>query len=71
MVGLTDRSLIHPSITDDDIVSGLAISKQHKGRDAFTTPCLAWEARREPEGFDIFICPVIGFSTLKIELAAA
>ncbi|SPJ90436.1 related to deoxyribose-phosphate aldolase [Fusarium torulosum] len=58
---MIDHSLLHPTMTDDDILEGLNISKKYNVATACIKPYLIPLARKELEGSDVLICPVIGF----------
>ncbi|KAJ4264551.1 hypothetical protein NW762_005753 [Fusarium torreyae] len=58
---MIDHSLLHPTMTDDDILKGLEISKKYGVATACIKPYLIPLAKKELEGSDVLICPVIGF----------
>ncbi|CAJ0552498.1 Ff.00g005760.m01.CDS01 [Fusarium sp. VM40] len=58
---MIDHSLLHPTMTDDDVVEGLKISKKYNVATACIKPYLIPLAKKELEGSDVLICPVIGF----------
>ncbi|KAF2493162.1 deoxyribose-phosphate aldolase [Lophium mytilinum] len=58
---MIDHSLLHPTMTDADILAGLAIAKQYNVATACIKPYLIPLAKKELEGTDVQICPVIGF----------
>lgn len=70
-----DHSLLHPTMTDDDIRSGLQIARTNHVATACVKPYLVPLAKRELEGSDALVCPVIGFphgnSTTEIKVAEA
>ncbi|KAI5460737.1 hypothetical protein BGZ63DRAFT_488787 [Mariannaea sp. PMI_226] len=72
---MIDHSLLHPTMTDADILSGLAIAKKYNVATACVKPYLIALAKKELEGSDVAICPVIGFphgnSTTKIKVLEA
>lgn len=58
---MIDHSLLHPTMTDDDILSGLKIAKESNVATACVKPYLIPLAKRELAGSDVQVCPVIGF----------
>ncbi|SPO04998.1 related to deoxyribose-phosphate aldolase [Cephalotrichum gorgonifer] len=58
---MIDHSLLHPTMTDDDILEGLRISKKYSVATACVKPYLIPLAKKELEGTDVLVCPVIGF----------
>jgi deoxyribose-phosphate aldolase len=58
---MIDHSLLHPTMTDDDILEGLNISKKYNVATACIKPYLIPLAKKELQGSDVLICPVIGF----------
>lgn len=72
---MIDHSLLHPTMTDNDILDGLRISKQHGVATACIKPYLIPLAKKELEGTDVLICPVIGFphgnSTTEVKVFEA
>ncbi|KAH6950950.1 hypothetical protein DER45DRAFT_579139 [Fusarium avenaceum] len=58
---MIDHSLLHPTMTDDDVLEGLKISKKYNVATACIKPYLIPLAKKELEGSDVLICPVIGF----------
>ncbi|KAM0265520.1 hypothetical protein ACHAPA_007671 [Fusarium lateritium] len=58
---MIDHSLLHPTMTDADILHGLAISKKYSVATACIKPYLIPLAKKELVGSDVLICPVIGF----------
>jgi deoxyribose-phosphate aldolase len=58
---MIDHSLLHPTMTDADIVEGLRISKKYNVATACVKPYLIRLAKRELDGSDVLVCPVIGF----------
>lgn len=72
---MIDHSLLHPTMTDDDIVDGLRISKKYNVATACVKPYAIPLALKELEGTDVLVCPVIGFphgnSTTESKVAEA
>jgi len=58
---MIDHSLLHPTMTDADILEGLKICKKYNVATACVKPYLIPLAKKELEGSDVLICPVIGF----------
>jgi deoxyribose-phosphate aldolase len=58
---MIDHSLLHPTMTDDDIIKGLNIAKKYNVATACIKPYLIPLAKKELEGSDVLICPVIAF----------
>ncbi|KAJ5094832.1 hypothetical protein N7456_010693 [Penicillium angulare] len=58
---MIDHSLLHPTMTDADILAGLKIAKEHKVATACVKPYLIPLAKKELAGTDVLVCPVIGF----------
>jgi deoxyribose-phosphate aldolase len=72
---MIDHSLLHPTMTDADIMEGLAIAKKHSVASACVKPYLVPLAKKELEGTDVLVCAVIGFpagnSTTEIKVIEA
>ncbi|KAM0722320.1 hypothetical protein Q7P37_001761 [Cladosporium fusiforme] len=68
---MIDHSLLHPTMTDADIIAGLAIAKKHEVATACVKPYLISLAKQELAGSSVKVCPVIGFphgnSTTKVK----
>lgn len=58
---MIDHSLLHPTMADTDIIKGLTITKQYNVATACVKPYLIPLAKKELEGTDVLVCPVIGF----------
>ena len=58
---MIDHSLLHPTMTDTDVLEGLAISKKYNVATACIKPYHIPLAKKELEGSGVLICPVIGF----------
>lgn len=58
---MIDHSLLHPTLTDADILAGLKIAKDCHVATACIKPYLIPLAKKELAGSDVLICPVIGF----------
>ncbi|OQE43392.1 hypothetical protein PENCOP_c003G06747 [Penicillium coprophilum] len=72
---MIDHSLLHPTMTDEDIINGLKISKQYNVATACVKPYHIPLAKQELQGTDVDICAVIGFphgnSTTEIKVQEA
>ncbi len=72
---MIDHSLLHPTMTDADILAGLKIAKDNNVASACIKPYLIPLAKKELEGTDVTICAVIGFphgnSTTEIKVLEA
>jgi deoxyribose-phosphate aldolase len=72
---MIDHSLLHPTMTDDDILAGLEIAKKYNVATACIKPYSIPMAKKILAGSDILICPVIGFphgnSTTEIKVMEA
>jgi deoxyribose-phosphate aldolase len=58
---MIDHSLLHPTMTDADILEGLAISRKYKVATACVKPYHISLVKKELEGSGVAVCPVIGF----------
>ncbi|KAF5561824.1 hypothetical protein FPHYL_5955 [Fusarium phyllophilum] len=58
---MIDHSLLHPTMTDAEILQGLAIAKKYGVATACVKPYAISMAKQELQGSDVLICPVIGF----------
>lgn len=72
---MIDHSLLHPTMTDAEIMAGLKIAKDNHVATACIKPYLIPLAKQEMAGTDVLICPVIGFphgnSTTEIKVQEA
>lgn len=72
---MIDHSLLHPTMTDADIIEGLQISKTYSVATACVKPYSIPLAKKELEGTDVLVCPVIGFphgnSTIEVKIFEA
>lgn len=72
---MIDHSLLHPTMTDADIIEGLEISAKYNVATACVKPYLIPLALEKLKGTDVLVCPVIGFphgnSTTAIKVAEA
>lgn len=72
---MIDHSLLHPTMTDADVIAGLRIAREHKVATACVKPYCIPLAVKELAGTDVLVCPVIGFphgnSTTEIKVAEA
>lgn len=58
---MIDHSLLHPTMTDTNILQGLRIAKEYNVATACVKPYLIPLAKKELDGTDVLVCPVIGF----------
>lgn len=58
---MIDHSLLHPTMTDADIIEGLRISAQYNVATACVKPYLIPLALEKLKGTNVLVCPVIGF----------
>ncbi|KAL1892387.1 hypothetical protein Sste5346_007125 [Sporothrix stenoceras] len=72
---MIDHSLLHPTMTDDDVRAGLAVAKECNVATACVKPYHVPLAVQELAGSDVQVCPVIGFphgnSTTEIKVLEA
>lgn len=72
---MIDHSLLHPTMTDANILSGLAIAKKYSVATACVKPYLVTMAKAQLAGSAVQVCPVIGFphgnSTTHIKVLEA
>lgn len=72
---MIDHSLLHPTMTDNDILEGLAIAKQYNVATACVKPYLIPLAKEKLQGSVVLVCPVIGFphgnSTTQVKVFEA
>ncbi|KAJ5779752.1 Aldolase-type TIM barrel [Penicillium paradoxum] len=72
---MIDHSLLHPTMTDEDIIAGLQIAKKYNVATACVKPYTIPLAKQELQGTDVKICAVIGFphgnSTTEIKVQEA
>lgn len=72
---MIDHSLLHPTMTDADILAGLKIARENNVATACVKPYLIPLAKKELAGSDVLVCPVIGFphgnSTTEIKVLEA
>ena len=70
-----DHSLLHPTMTDDEVLEGLRIAKRYRVATACVKPYCIPMALAELEGSDVLVCPVIGFphgnSTTEVKVYEA
>lgn len=58
---MIDHSLLHPTMTDADILQGLEIAKKYNVATACIKPYLVPSVKEQLGGSSVRICPVIGF----------
>lgn len=72
---MIDHSLLHPTMTDKDILKGLEIAKKYNVATACIKPYLIPMAAQQLNGSGVLICPVIGFphgnSTTEVKVFEA
>ncbi|KAF3940503.1 hypothetical protein ABW19_dt0206697 [Dactylella cylindrospora] len=72
---MIDHSLLHPTMTDDEILAGLKIARDYNVATACVKPYSIPLAKKELEGTDVLVCPVIGFphgnSTTEVKVFEA
>lgn len=72
---MIDVSLLHPTMTDAEILEGLRTARKYNMATACVKPYCIPTAVRELEGSDVLVCPVIGFphgnSTTKVKVFEA
>lgn len=72
---MIDHSLLHPTMTDADIIEGLEISKKYKVATACVKPYLIPLAKDKLNGSGVLVCPVIAFphgnSTTEVKVYEA
>jgi deoxyribose-phosphate aldolase len=72
---MIDHSLLHPTMTDEDILAGLEIAKKYNVATACVKPYLVPLAKRQLQGTGVLVCAVIGFphgnSTTEIKVKEA
>src|ERR1700761_2477272 len=72
---MIDHSLLHPTMTDAEILQGLSIAKKYNVATACVKPYLIPIAKKELEGSNVLVCPVIGFphgnSTTEVKVIEA
>ncbi|KAJ5476748.1 Aldolase-type TIM barrel [Penicillium sp. IBT 31633x] len=72
---MIDHSLLHPTMTDEDILAGLKICKDYNVATACIKPYSIPLAKQELQGTGVKICAVIGFphgnSTTEIKVQEA
>lgn len=58
---MIDHSLLHPTMTDADIVAGCELARRYAVATACVKPYAVGMARRSLDGADVGVCAVIGF----------
>jgi deoxyribose-phosphate aldolase len=70
---MIDHSLLHPTLTEKQMVEGCKIAKKYDVASVCVKPCHVSLAKNELENSDVKICAVIGFphgnSTIAIKVA--
>lgn len=72
---MIDHSLLHPTMTDADVLQGLRIAKKYDVATACIKPYHIPMAKDELDGMDVLVCLVIGFphgnSTTEVKVFEA
>ncbi|RFU33852.1 hypothetical protein B7463_g2481, partial [Scytalidium lignicola] len=72
---MIDHSLLHPTMTDDEIIAGLEIAKKYNVASACIKPYSIPLAKEKLAGTDVLICAIIGFphgnSTTEVKVFEA
>jgi len=72
---MIDHSLLHPTMTDAQVASGLAIASKYKVATACVKPYSIQQSLAALEGTGVLVCPVIGFpagnSTTEVKVFEA
>ena len=72
---MIDHSLLHPTMTDEEIKAGLEIARKYKTATACVKPYSIPQAKAALEGTGVLVCPVIGFpagnSTVEVKVFEA
>lgn len=72
---MIDHSLLHPTLTDDDIIQGCELAKHYNVATACIKPYCIALAKEVLDGTDVGICPVIAFphgnSTISMKVKEA
>lgn len=72
---MIDHSLLHPTMTDAEVASGLAIAAKYKVATACVKPYSIAQALGTLQGTGVLVCPVIGFpagnSTTEVKVFEA
>jgi len=72
---MIDHSLLHPTMTDAEIVEGCRLAREYDVAAACVKPYAIELARTILDGSDVGVCPVIGFphgnSTISIKVTEA
>jgi len=72
---MIDHSLLHPTMTDDEIRQGCLLAKEYNVATACVKPYSVALAKEILDGSDVKVCPVIGFpagnSTTTIKMQEA
>jgi deoxyribose-phosphate aldolase len=58
---MIDHSLLHPTMTDGDLLAGLRLARNYQTATACVKPYAVKMALEELEGSGVLVCPVIGF----------
>lgn len=72
---MIDHSLLHPTMTDEDIRKGCELARKYDTATACVKPYSISLAREVLDGSDVGVCPVIGFphgnSTTRVKVIEA
>ncbi|MCJ1330941.1 hypothetical protein MMC10_007628 [Thelotrema lepadinum] len=72
---MIDHSLLHPTMTDGEMISGIELAKRYNVATACVKPYSIPQAVKQLAGSDVKVCPVIGFphgnSTTEVKVFEA
>ncbi len=58
---MIDHSLLHPTLTDDELIAGCELAKKYDVASCCVKPCHTALAKKHLEGSDVKVCAVISF----------
>jgi len=58
---MIDHSLLHPTMTDDELASGCALAKAYNTASVCIKPYAIQQAKEWLRGSDVLVCSVVGF----------
>lgn len=72
---MIDHSLLHPTMTDEEVQQGLEIARKYQTATACVKPYSIPQAKKHLQGSGVAVCPVIGFpagnSTTEVKVFEA
>lgn len=72
---MIDHSLLHPTMTDEEVQQGLEIARKYQTATACVKPYSIPQAKKYLQGSGVTVCPVIGFpagnSTTEVKVFEA